>query len=228
MATPRWHCCNTVAELRREAVRRIGAAAAEAIAERGAFHLVLAGGETPRAIYEALAGAGGEWDKWWIWFGDERCLPADDAERNSAMARASLLGRVGIPPAQVRVIAGELGPRAAAADYGRQLEGAPEFDLVLLGLGEDAHTASLFPGADWGESPAAPAALAVEAAPKPPAGRVSLAAWRLSRTRAALFLVAGAGKRAALRAWRNGERVPAAAVRPPAGADVLAERICLE
>ncbi|MBL8491151.1 MAG: 6-phosphogluconolactonase [Rhodocyclaceae bacterium] len=228
MPSPRWHSCTTVAELRRQAMERIRAAAAAAIGERGAFHVVLAGGETPRAVYEALAEQGSEWGKWWVWFGDERCLPADDPARNSEMARASLLGRVGIPPAQVRVIPGELGPRAAAADYGRQLDGAPEFDLVLLGLGEDAHTASLFPGADWGESPAAPAALAVEAAPKPPAGRVSLAAWRLSRTRSALFLVAGAGKRAALRAWRNGERVPAAAVRPPAGADVLVERCCLE
>jgi len=91
----------------------------------------------------------------------------------------------------------------------------------VLGLGEDGHTASLFPGHDLGEAPGSPAALAVLDAPKPPRERVSLSAARLSYAREALFLVSGESKRQAMADWRAGRPIPARAVAPAAGVDVL-------
>jgi 6-phosphogluconolactonase len=98
-----------------------------------------------------------------------------------------------------------------------------DVDLVLLGLGEDGHTASLFPGHDWGVVPNSPDVLAVFDAPKPPPQRVSLSAARLSRAREVLFLVEGASKRDAVARWRMGADIPARSVRPSAGVDVLVE-----
>jgi 6-phosphogluconolactonase len=228
MESSRWHVCTTEAEVREKAAAWVAHAAADAIASRGLFRVVLAGGATPRRLYESLRGLATDWSAWEVWFGDERCLPADDPARNSRMAQEALLGLVPIAARQVRLIRGELGAERAARDYCARLAGVPDFDLVLLGLGEDGHTASLFPGFAWGEGSDAPDALAVRAAPKPPAERVSLSARRLSATRGALFLVAGAGKRTAVTAWRAGCDLPAAAIRPRAGVDVLVERICLE
>jgi 6-phosphogluconolactonase len=173
------------------------------------FHLVLAGGNTPRALYAELARRGAGDAHWQVWYGDERCLPATDPERNSAMVEATWLAASAIPPEQRRAIAAELGAEVAAAQYAGWLAGVAEFDLVLLGLGEDGHTASLFPGHGWHGA----AALAVNDAPKPPPQRVSLSAARLSASRAVWFLAAGAGKRDALARWRAGEALPAAAVR---------------
>lgn len=228
MESPRWHVCASAAEVRERAAARIGAAAREAIAARGVFRIVLAGGETPCGVYEALRDHDTDWRAWEVWFGDERCLAADDPRRNSRMAAAALLDHVAIPPGRVHVIRGELDAERAAADYRIALAGTPEFDLVLLGLGEDGHTASLFPGHDWGEAPDASDVLVVHDAPKLPAERVSLSACRLGKTRGALFLVTGAGKRGAVAAWRSGSRLPAASIRPSAGVDVLVETICIE
>ncbi|MCU0842029.1 MAG: 6-phosphogluconolactonase [Thiobacillaceae bacterium] len=217
----RWQLVDNEALQLAEALERVRRAEAEAIAERGVFHFVLAGGGTPRRLYQALAGEAHDWSRWQVWFGDERCLPPTDPERNSRMASEAWLGRVNLPGTNVHPIPAELGAREAAEDYGRALAGVGAFDLVLLGLGEDGHTASLFPGHDWGETADAPDTLAVSDAPKPPPERVSLSARRLSRARRVLFLVTGAGKRAAVAAWRRGEAIPAAAIRPDAGVDIL-------
>ncbi len=204
-----------------EAVQRILDAAAAAIAQRGEFHLVLAGGSTPRAIYHQLATVGADWERWQIWFGDERCLPPLHPDRNSIMAGAAWLDHSAIPRANIHPIPAELGPIEGALAYAQEISAIGAFDLVLLGLGEDGHTASLFPDQDWSESAESPAALAVFNAPKPPPERISLSARRLSHTRAALFLVDGEGKRQALAAWRAGATIPATAVKPEAGVDVL-------
>ena len=115
-----------------------------------------------------------------------------------------------------------------AAQYTYSLQDVGPFDLVLLGLGEDGHTASLFPGDDWGSDTDAPDALAIAGAPKPPAERVSLSAARLRRARNVLFLVTGASKREAVARWRRGDTLPAAAIRPAAGVDVLLTADLLE
>jgi len=213
----RWHPTESDSAWLAAALAFVARAEREAVAARGEFHIVLAGGGTPRTVYEALARETHEWTRWQVWFGDERCLPPDDPQRNSAMARAALLDHVSVTA--VHAIPAELGAPAAARAYAEALAGVPAFDLVLLGLGEDGHTASLFPGygAGLGEADA----LAVFDAPKPPPERVSLSARRLSRARQVLFLVSGAGKRDALARWRAGEPIPAAAIQPEAGVDVL-------
>ncbi|MFA7241968.1 MAG: 6-phosphogluconolactonase [Sulfuricellaceae bacterium] len=222
--TVRWHLYPSAEAVRKKAVAVIFRAAGEAIARSGVFRLVLAGGTTPQAVYEALREMPADWPKWQIWFGDERCLPPDHPERNSRMARDAWLDHVPLPAARIYAIPAELGAEAGAAAYAGMLRDVPEFDLVLLGLGEDGHTASLFPGQPWGADCAAPAALAVRDAPKPPAARISLSAWRLGLARQVIFLVTGTGKSAAVQRWRGGAELPASAVRPPEGVDVLVEQ----
>ena len=224
----RWHSLADEGSLLDAALAAILDSAALAISERGQFHLVLAGGTTPRELYRRLRHAPAEWTAWHIYFGDERCLPADDPGRNSRMAAEVWLDFVPLPAAQIHPIAAELGADVAAKRYRETLRSVGDFDLVLLGLGEDGHTASLFPGHAWGATPGAPDVLAVFAAPKPPAERVSLSAARLSRTRRAIFLVSGQGKQAALSAWRAGENIPARAIHPAGGVDILVERALLE
>ncbi|HKZ09556.1 MAG TPA: 6-phosphogluconolactonase, partial [Rhodanobacteraceae bacterium] len=200
---------------------RILTAARDAIRRHHAFDIVLAGGNTPRKLYRSLRGEDADWAHWHIWFGDERCLPPGDPERNSRMAADEWLDLVPIPGSNVHPIPAEHGAREAAALYARELRTADAFDLVLLGLGEDGHTASLFPGRDWGVHDDSPEALAVFDAPKPPPERVSMGAHRLSRARSVLFLVEGAGKRDAVAAWKRGEAIPATSIAPEAGVDVL-------
>ena len=219
----RWHAVPGEPGLRQAAVETILSAAARAIRERGRFHLVLAGGNTPRGIYHALRAARADWSAWHIYFGDERCLPPDDSARNSRMAAQAWLDAVPIPAHQVHVIPAELGALQAARSYSETLRTVGEFDLVLLGLGEDGHTASLFPGHDRGTERGAPDALAVLDAPKPPPQRVTLSAARLGRARQVIFLVAGVSKHCAVSEWRAGKDIPARSIMPPAGVDVLVD-----
>jgi 6-phosphogluconolactonase len=223
----RWLEVADAAALRQAACRRILDAATLAIERRGRFLVVLAGGETPRGLYRMLREASSDWPRWEVFFGDERCLPAADPERNSAMAADAWLDHVPIARGRVHAIPAQDGAGPGARAYARTLQGVGEFDLVLLGLGEDGHTASLFPGHDWGTEPDSPDALAVLDAPKPPLQRVSLSAARLGRARGVLFLVAGQSKRDAVRRWRAGEDLPARAIRPASGVDVMVEAALL-
>lgn len=206
----------------------IARAAEQSIADSGTFRLVLAGGNTPRALYEQLCALKTNWAAWHIYFGDERCLPATDPERNSTMARDAWLDHVPVPHNQVNEIPSEMGAKAAASAYSATLQQVGEFDLVLLGLGEDGHTASLFPGNDWGQEAGSPAVLPIFDAPKAPAERVSLSAWRLSQARQVMFLVTGESKHEAVMNWRAGANIPARAIRPLHGVDVLAEGVLLK
>ncbi len=216
----RWHFSDSDAIWLAQALAFVARAEREALAARGEFHIVLAGGDTPRDVYAALARETHDWPRWRVWFGDERCLPAGHPERNSTMAGAALLDHV--PIAAVHAIPGERGALMAAVLYDGELDGVGDFDLVILGLGEDGHTASLFPGRVFEHEPDV---LPVFDAPKPPPERVSLSAGRLSRARHALFLVRGTAKRDALLRWRADAAalplIPAATIRPEAGVDVL-------
>lgn len=209
-----WHR-HDADELALVAARDLMELAEQAIARRGLFHLVLAGGRTPEALYRQLATMTADWDRWWIHFGDERCLPLGDPGRNDTMARQAWLDRVSLPARQVMTMPAELGPDRGAALYAQQLADLGLFDLVLLGLGEDGHTASLFPGQATAET--SEPTVAVHHAPKPPAQRVSLSASRLSSARQVWFLITGEDKRPALEQWQRGVDLPAAWIRPPSG-----------
>ncbi len=205
----------------RRACQRILSAARAAIARRGAFTVVLAGGTTPESCYALLAEAAADWARWHIYFGDERCLAPGDPRRNSTMAAARLTGRVPIPPRQVHPIPAERGASAAASDYERTIRAVLPFDLVLLGMGEDGHTASLFPGH---RHPPGALVVPVHGAPKPPPERVSLGPAALGSCRELLVLVTGAGKRPALRQWRDGEDLPIAGIDRADNALLLCDR----
>ena len=219
----RFHGFTTNAELEQAAVQAILQAAQSALGRHGYFSIVLAGGTTPRRVYELLCKQNTDWSAWHVYFGDERCLPPDHAERNSRMAAQAWLDHVLIPPNQIHVIPADTGAEHAAKLYAQTLAQVDMFDMVLLGLGEDGHTASLFPGHKWGDAVDAPDVLAVSDAPKPPPQRVSLSASRLGKAHAVIFLVTGEAKRQAINDWRKGSVIPAAAIAPPNGLDVYLE-----
>ncbi len=215
----RWRVFQSLAELQAAAVADVLQAANTAIASRGQFLICLAGGLTPKSIYRGLRSGQTDWSRWHVYYGDERCLPVDAADRNSLMAETSLLRHVPIPAGQIHPIRAELGPESAVEDYCGQLAGVGAFDCVLLGMGEDGHTASLFPGQVW-EDPFRAPVIAVHNAPKPPLERVTLVASRLSHARQVIFLLTGAGKRSSVRRWRDGAALPVAAIKPLNGVDV--------
>jgi len=212
------------------AARLIADTAADAIDARGRFMWALAGGETPRSTYAKLAlppfRERVDWHRTWVFFGDERAVPPDHPDSNYRMAHETLLGKVPIPAAQVLRIHGEApDSEVAAAEYARVLSEAfgtrrgelPRFDLVLLGLGVDGHTASLFPGSPvLREIFRAVAAVHVAAASIPQ--RLTLTLPVLNAAARVVFLVAGPEKAKVVKAVL-GERaiLPAAMVRPDPG-----------
>ena len=214
MSKLQWTLFDNADAVAEAACERILKLANDAIEARGIFRLVLAGGSTPEKAYQLLAQASSNWDKWEIYFGDERCLPVDDSERNSVMAARCLTSKVTIPVQQCHAIPSELGPKQAAQAYSNIVATAVPFDLVLLGMGEDGHTASLFPGhthdlEQWTHP--------VFGAPKPPPERVSLSAKALGQTRSLLYLITGQSKVEAVQAWRKGDSLPVSSISTDAG-----------
>jgi 6-phosphogluconolactonase len=203
--------------------------ARESITQRGRFSVALAGGNTPRRVYELLASerfkGRVEWPKVHLFFGDERCVPPDQPDSNYRMANEALITHVPIPPANVHRMAGEGEPSVSAALYETQLRQYfgnvtwPAFDLVFLGLGKDGHTASLFPktkalteedrwvAANWVESLGA--------------HRLTLTVPVLNHARRIIFLVTGSDKAKTLKevlmSPRDPLRLPAQFIDPSEG-----------
>ncbi|HTN22401.1 MAG TPA: 6-phosphogluconolactonase [Solirubrobacteraceae bacterium] len=176
-------------------------------------HIALAGGRTPQRAYELLADIEGSWSHVHLWLGDERCVPDDDPESNARMVRESLYANARAEPPVLHALPSPGQPEDAAWLYGLQLvEEIPDlvFDIVLLGMGPDGHTASLFPGFPQLACVAAPC-VAVRDSPKPPPERVTLTLPVLCRARFTLLLATGAEKAEALaRALRGDTSVPVA------------------
>ncbi len=201
--------------------------AADAIRKRRLFRVALSGGSTPRALYRRLTrppyrGAIA-WDRVRFFWGDERCVPPDSERSNYRMARKALLDPLGIPPRHVFRMKGEEEPEAAARAYEQTLRrhagGFARLDLVLLGLGEDGHTASLFPGTaalDPGRR-----LVAVNYVAKFSEWRITLTCGALNAARRIVFVVSGTEKaRAAARILQKGpgwRELPASAVCPRRG-----------
>lgn len=175
-------------------------------------HVALAGGSTPRRAYQLLADMEGSWDHVHLWLGDERCVPRTDPESNARMIREEICDRARAAPPVLHEIAHHDRPDDAAWSYGQELIAAmgaePVFDVVLLGLGEDGHTASLFPGHPAADARVAPV-VAVRGAPKPPPDRVSLTLPVLARAKRTILLAAGYTKREPLdRVLASDEAIP--------------------
>jgi 6-phosphogluconolactonase len=214
--------------LAQEAAGRFSEEARAAVESRGRFSVALSGGSTPEGTYRLL---GREpyrdrvpWDRVHLFWGDERCVPPDDPGSNYHMADQTLIAHVPIPAENVHRMPGELAPEAAARAYRRELEDffcgpLPRLDLVLLGLGSDGHTASLFPGAESLEA-LSDTVLAVEADYEGrPARRVTLTLPAINAARQVLFLVSGESKAeivARVLGTRTGD-LPAERVCPIAG-----------
>lgn len=200
------------------------AAYSESVKTRGSFTISLSGGSTPKAIYRELISLSIDWPKVFFFFGDERCVSPDDPESNFRMASEAMLSPLGISPDHIFRWQTELGqPDAIAADYARRLERhfsrVPRFDLFMLGLGTDAHTASLFPEtAALNETERIAVANWV---PKFGAFRLTLTPPVINRSRKVLFIATGSEKAAALSTVIEGEYKPADApaqiIRPQAG-----------
>jgi 6-phosphogluconolactonase len=188
----------------------------------GGGHLVLTGGSSPKRAYELAAGEDADWSRAHVWFGDERCVPPDHEWSNYAMAEAALLGKLH-PRPTVHRMEGELGPDAGAGNYEAEIReylgGEPRWDLLLLGLGPDAHCASLFPSKPEKDVTDRLVVGVPEAGMEPQVPRISLTLPAINSARHVVFLVTGESKRDAVRRAFVDEdpTSPAARVRPPAG-----------
>ncbi len=224
--------CRDLEELAAAAAEGISRAAAESIAARGRFTLCLSGGSTPRTTYATLARRQGpaaiDWTRTFLFFGDERMVPPDDDRSNFKTVRESLLESAPVAANHVFPIRTH-GPGAqqAAEDYSRTLQtffvgvAWPEFDLALLGLGDDGHTASLFPGAAALRVMDRWATFSPPGLLPPPVDRVTLTFPVFNAARQVMFLVSGANKAAAFADVYHGrasvEKRPAAGIRPASG-----------
>ncbi len=212
--------------LAKAVVVRLVASVVQAQEERDIAHVVLTGGGIGTAVLTALASSAEistiDWQRVHLWWGDERYVPEGDPERNETGARQALINHVAIPETQVHVMAGPdrvASVEDSAADYARLLEAAgagavPEFDVLLLGIGPDAHVASLFPDHPaWQEQGSV---VAVHDSPKPPPTRVSLSLDTLNRARQTWVLASGSSKADAVMesfdVAANAMHVPASAV----------------
>ncbi len=205
-----------------DSVAFIAQHAREAIAARGVFTLSLCGGNTPKPVYAALANIGLDWTKIRITFGDERCVPPDHPDSNFRMARLALLEPAGVPERNILRMAGERPPELAATDYEKALRtwqpnGEPfPHDLVLLGMGDDGHTASLFPNTHALDE--CTRMVAANFVPKFDSWRLTLTFPCLNAARAVCFLVNDPKKRALVNAiLAGGTGFPAERVRPASG-----------
>jgi len=214
------------------AAERLIQLAAAAIRSSGRFCVALSGGSTPRQMYTLLAQAERreqiDWSRLHIFWGDERCVPPDHPDSNYRMARQALLNQLPIPIRNIHRMPGELEPEVAARRYEAELRAAfpgqslPRFDLALLGLGDDGHTASLFPGSlALAETERWTVAVPHTAPPPPLVSRLSLTLPALNAAANLFFLVSGAGKAAilgrVLQPIHACQPLPAQLVRPANG-----------
>jgi 6-phosphogluconolactonase len=196
--------------------------------QRRAVHVALSGGRTPKRAYELLGHAPEEWAGVEVWFADERCVAPEDEQSNYRLVAESLIDPAGIAPERVHRMEGELGPEEGARRYADALRanvpgessradgpGPPAFDLILLGIGEDGHVASLFPEAATLSADQASVCLGVRHSPKPPPERITLSLPVLRAAGRCLLLATGAEKADALAAMlaEPSQHVPASLLR---------------
>ena len=221
--------CRDASELSRKAAAQFVSLANVAVKARGRFCVALSGGSTPTALYALLATdefrSGLPWPQLHLFWGDERCVAPDHDESNFRMVQEALLAKINIPGENVHRMSGEKAPAAGAADYQACLQEffrlsdgeLPRFDLVLLGLGEDGHTASLFPGSSALDE--ARRLVATSYVEKLHAHRLSLTLPVINHAAQISFLVAGGSKAAMVEAIliAGNRALPAALIQPADG-----------
>lgn len=211
-----WQVFDDAEQLAQELTTEILTQAKKAIDARGAFHFITAGGTTPNRCYRLLSKAKADWEKWHIYMGDERVLRFNDAERNSQALLKHWLNNNDIPAKNIHFMNTEAGAEKSAKDYACLFDRVAEFDLCLLGMGEDGHTASLFPGHNESEhiqticceavcdNAFVSAPIIIENnAPKAPPQRVSLNYAAFSKSRLLIKIITGANKQEAVSKWRH-------------------------
>jgi len=214
--------------LARDAAQRFAGLAREAVGSRGRFSVALSGGSTPGALYRLLAEepyrSQVAWTQAHLFWADERCVPPEDPGSNYRLAWEALIAHVRIPAENVHRVRGELAPKEAARAYDRELRRffcgpRPRFDLVLLGLGSDGHTASLFPESEVLEERERLAVATTAIYGNRPAERVTLTLPALNAARQVVFLVSGLGKAEIVQAVLTDVegRLPARRICPAAG-----------
>lgn len=213
-----------IKELNEQAASQIVELVKESVEANGRFSIALSGGSTPKALYNLLASAPYnqqiDWSKVFIFFGDERCVPPDHADSNYKMAKEALFSKVSLPEGNIYRMRGEDAPEEAAASYGEALEqffglehgdgpspeNFPRFDLILLGMGPDGHTASLFPATQALQERGRP--VAANFVPKLDTHRITLTAPTINRAGQVWFMVAGQDKAATLVRVLEGDYQP--------------------
>jgi 6-phosphogluconolactonase len=223
--------CRDVDELNRKAAEQFIGLSCNAIEQSGRFAVALSGGSTPKALYSLLAspdyGERVDWSRVHLFWGDERCVPPDHMESNFRMVQEALLSKISLPSESIHRMPGEKAPQDAVAHYENELRtffrspvnAVPRFDLVLLGLGEDGHTASLFPGSSaLNEHNRLVATVYVQ---RLKAHRLTLTLPVINAAAQITFLIAGQSKSAIvqklLRVDSGDAELPAGKVRPANG-----------
>jgi len=209
-----------------EAADRVASAARGAISDHDSFSIALSGGSTPEPVYRRLTEepyrSAIDWARVRVYFGDERCVPPDSAQSNYHMAQGAMLSKVPIPPQNVFRMRGEIDPNDAAIEYGKLLKEHFQdggLDLVLLGMGDDGHTASLFPGTEALKE--TKHRCVANFVPKMNTWRITMSAPFINKADRVMFLVSGTGKaqRVAevLEGPRDPERLPSQLIHPANG-----------
>jgi 6-phosphogluconolactonase len=232
MAKPTLRIFPSLQALATAAAQHFAETVSAAVKQRGHAIVALCGGSTPQALYAMLAQPPYletvPWVKIHFFWGDERCVPPDDMDSNYGQARQILLAHVPAPAANIHRVLGEIPPQGAAEDYMRQLENLadlgkmwPRFDWVLLGMGADGHTASLFPGQPHPAESGSPVIAVTASYQGRPANRVTLTPMVFNEAKNILFLVTGASKAPMLMEVLQGApellQLPAQRIQPKEG-----------
>jgi 6-phosphogluconolactonase len=179
-----------------------------AIESKGVFDIVLTGGNTAELVHSKMINLDTNWRRWRFWFGDERCLLESSSDLNSTMAERTLFTKLPIDKKQVFKIPSYLGPRLGALSYQKSISNIDSFDFIFLGLGEDGHIASLFPGFDLGNFPGSASIIPVSDSPKPPLDRISFSMNKINSVKEIVIIAMGEKKKKFLNYLGNNNKYP--------------------
>ncbi|EMM95168.1 6-phosphogluconolactonase [Leptospira interrogans serovar Zanoni str. LT2156] len=191
---------------------RIKEISANKIQTKSSFHIVLTGGDTAKLLYSELKYMETDWSKWFFYFGDERCVPKEHTDSNWLMVERVLFKFIPVNERQIFRIQGHLGPQRGALEYSESIKSISSFDLVLLGLGEDGHVASLFPGSKCLTE--TKDVLAIHDSPKPPKERVSLSLRKINMSDNILIIAKGKKKSKIIERIKLDEILPVTSLLP--------------